>query len=51
MNVQSILDKIKKTHTEAFKNVDITGKLNGFTLDSPQLNYVFGGKFVTGRIY
>ena len=51
INVQSVLDKIKKNHQEAFANVDITRKLEGFTLDSPQLNYVFGGKFVTGRVY
>lgn len=48
--LDSILDKIKAKHADAFENVNDKGIIKGFSLDSPQLNFLFGGKFPTGRI-
>lgn len=47
----SILEKIKEKHKDAFVNVELAGAINGFNVESPSMNYMFGGKFATGRIY
>lgn len=47
----AILEKIKKNHADSFKNVNLEGRVKRFRVDSPQLNFIFGGGFAKGRIY
>ena len=46
-----ILAKIKADFKEAFVDVQLAGEIKGFPVESPSMNYIFGGKFATGRIY
>ena len=46
-----ILAGIKEKYKEAFVDVHFAGEIKGFTVESPSMNYVLGGKFATGRIY
>lgn len=46
----SALAKLKKTHSDAIKDVDTAGIIQRIYLSSPQLNYLFGGGFPLGRI-
>ena len=48
--VDSVLEKIRLKHADAFANVSDRGVIKGFSLDSPQLNFLFGGQFPKGRI-
>lgn len=44
------LAKLEKTYKSAIRDVTVSGKIERFYLESPQLNYLFGGGFPIGRI-
>lgn len=48
--LDNVLEKIKSKYSNAFENVNDKGIIKGFSLDSPQLNFLFGGKFPEGRV-
>lgn len=50
-NYADVLAKIKEKYKEAFVDVHLAGEIKGFTVESPSMNYVLGGKFATGRVY
>jgi len=49
--VSSVISKLKKTYGDAFQDVKIAGNTKRLFLESPQLNFIFGGGFSLGRIY
>lgn len=50
-NFSDTLAKIKADFKDAFVDVQLAGEIKGFPVESPSMNYIFGGKFATGRIY
>lgn len=50
-NFSDVLAKIKADFKDAFVDVQLAGEIKGFPVESPSMNYIFGGKFATGRIY
>jgi recombination protein RecA len=46
----SLLKKLKKDYSAALPKVSEAGKVSRLILDSPQLNYAFGGGYPIGRI-
>lgn len=50
-NYSDVLAKIKEDFKDAFVDVQLAGEIKGFPVESPSMNYIFGGKFATGRIY
>lgn len=44
------LSRIQKQHKESIRDVDEAGVIHRYFLDSPQLNFLFGGGFPEGRI-
>lgn len=49
--LDSVLAKIQKDYKIEIKSVEETCKVPSISLDSPSLNYVFGGDFKTSKIY
>lgn len=49
--LDTVLNKLKKDHAESFSDVKETGTIKRVFLESPRLNYIFGGGFGMGRIY
>ena len=50
-NFSDTLAKIKADFKDAFVDVQLAGEIKGFPVESPSMNYIFGGKFATGRVY
>lgn len=50
LSTASVLAKLKEKHEKAFADIKVDGKIKGYYLDSPQLNYIFGGKWPLQRI-
>lgn len=50
-SVSALLTKLKKSYSDAFKDVKEVGTVKRLFLESPQLNFIFGGGFGLGRIY
>lgn len=48
--VHSMMDEMKKKYGESVADVNIAGVCKRVVLDSPQLNYDFGGGFPIGRV-
>ena len=48
--LNAALTKLEKTYQSAIRDVKVSGKIERFYLESPQLNYLFGGGFPIGRI-
>lgn len=46
-----VLAKLQKKHKESIADVKVVGKVKRIFLESPQLNFAFGGGFGLGRIY
>ncbi len=49
--VDTVINKLKKSYDESFSDVDTTGQIERVLLESPRLNYIFGGGFAIGRMY
>ena len=49
--LSKVLAKLQKAHKEAIADVKEVGTINRIFLESPQLNFSFGGGFGLGRIY
>jgi len=49
--ISTVLTKLAKTYKQAIVNVEQVGTIKRIYLESPQLNYAFGGGFGLGRIY
>lgn len=49
--ITSVLAKLSKTYNQAIANVEDVGTVKRIYLESPQLNFIFGGGFGLGRIY
>ena len=49
--LDTVVNKLKKDYSESFSNVKESGTIQRVFLDSPRLNYAFGGGFGMGRIY
>lgn len=47
----ALINKLKKTYADAFADVKESGTVQRLFLESPQLNFIFGGGFGLGRIY
>lgn len=47
----ALLTKLKKSFGEAIADVKESGTVQRIYLESPQLNFIFGGGFGMGRIY
>jgi len=45
------LDKLKKAYSDTFADINEAGVVKRITLDSPQMNFIFGGGFAKGRMY
>lgn len=50
-NISTLLAKLKKSYGDAFQDVKQVGTVKRLFLESPQLNFIFGGGFGLGRIY
>lgn len=48
---KSAMAKIQKKMPNVVKDVSVAGKTNRIVLDSPRLNYVYGGGVAIGRIH
>jgi len=48
--LNALIAKLKKSHSDSIRDVRISGLIERFFLDSPQLNFLFGGGFPIGRI-
>jgi len=44
------LTRIQKSYKDTIRDVDTSGIIHRFFLDSPQLNFLFGGGFPEGRV-
>jgi recombination protein RecA len=47
----SVLAGLRKAYKDAVVDVDTAGDIQWIVLDSPQLNFIFGGGFAMGRVY
>lgn len=50
-NVTALVNKLKKSFGDAIQDVKESGTIKRMYLESPQLNFIFGGGFGMGRIY
>lgn len=51
VSVASVLGKLGKAYKDAIQDVKRVGTIKRVFLESPQLNFIFGGGFGMGRIY
>lgn len=49
--ISAVLSKLSKAYSQAIVNVEEVGTVKRIYLESPQLNFMFGGGFGLGRIY
>lgn len=50
-SLKQVVAKLSKSYSDSFKDVRIVGTIPRLYLESPSLNYAFGGGFGLGRIY